>query len=132
MFEIGEVRRLFRRAPIAYWVALFSSLLFALPLPLELHAVRVARLRVEGPGREPIVFTGLDLRADYEPGRLRVELSMISWNTSSPEKPLASVFSTNRSQVIIFSLAFRCAAASRSAINVRAHCRNSLRVSNIR
>lgn len=34
MFELGEVRAYFRRAPIAFWVALFVTLLFALPLYL--------------------------------------------------------------------------------------------------
>jgi len=34
MFELREVRNLFCRAPLAYWVALFASLLFALPLYL--------------------------------------------------------------------------------------------------
>ncbi len=34
MFELREIRKLFCRAPIAYWIALFSSLLFALPLYL--------------------------------------------------------------------------------------------------
>lgn len=34
MFELGEVRGYFRRAPIAFWVALFVTLLFALPLYL--------------------------------------------------------------------------------------------------
>lgn len=34
MFEVGHVRRLFARAPIAFWVALFITLLFAIPLYL--------------------------------------------------------------------------------------------------
>ena len=34
MFELRVVRNLFCRAPLAYWVALFASLLFALPLYL--------------------------------------------------------------------------------------------------
>ena len=34
MFEISEVRRQFRQAPIAYWFALFVTLLFAIPLYL--------------------------------------------------------------------------------------------------
>jgi hypothetical protein len=32
MFEVGTIRQLFRRAPIAFWTALFITLLFALPL----------------------------------------------------------------------------------------------------
>lgn len=34
MFEVGHVRRLFARAPIAFWIALFITLLFAIPLYL--------------------------------------------------------------------------------------------------
>jgi len=34
MFELGVVRQLFRRAPLAFWTALFVTLLFALPLYL--------------------------------------------------------------------------------------------------
>lgn len=34
MFELGTVRQMFRRAPIAFWLALFITLLFALPLYL--------------------------------------------------------------------------------------------------
>jgi hypothetical protein len=43
MFEWGEVRRQFRRAPLAYWFALAITLLFALPLYL---------LKIEPPPRE--------------------------------------------------------------------------------
>jgi hypothetical protein len=43
MFELREVRAEFRRAPIAYWVALAITLLFALPLYL---------LKIEPPPRE--------------------------------------------------------------------------------
>jgi hypothetical protein len=32
MFELREVRRMFQRAPIAWWIALLATLLFALPL----------------------------------------------------------------------------------------------------
>ena len=32
VFELGTVRQMFRRAPIAYWTALFITLLFAMPL----------------------------------------------------------------------------------------------------
>jgi hypothetical protein len=34
MFELGTVRQMFRRAPVAFWIALFITLLFALPLYL--------------------------------------------------------------------------------------------------
>ncbi len=34
MFEVGQVRELFKRAPLAFWTALFVTLLFALPLYL--------------------------------------------------------------------------------------------------
>ena len=39
VFEFGEVRRLFRRAPVAFWFALLTTLLFALPLYLLKVAV---------------------------------------------------------------------------------------------
>ena len=47
MFELRTVRQLFRRAPLAYWTALFITLLFALPLYLlkvELTAQEIAWL----------------------------------------------------------------------------------------
>jgi len=34
LFEVGEVRQLFRRAPLVFWLALLITLLFALPLYL--------------------------------------------------------------------------------------------------
>lgn len=34
MFEVKEIRRLFKNAPIAFWMAFFITLLFALPLYL--------------------------------------------------------------------------------------------------
>ena len=34
MFEVGKVRALYKRAPLAFWIALFVALLFALPLYL--------------------------------------------------------------------------------------------------
>src|SRR5258707_15306118 len=34
IFEVGKVRQQFRRAPLAFWFALFVTLLFALPLYL--------------------------------------------------------------------------------------------------
>ncbi|HXT40835.1 MAG TPA: hypothetical protein VN887_12550 [Candidatus Angelobacter sp.] len=43
LFAVGEVRRLFKRAPIAFWLSLFITLLFALPLYL---------LKIELPPRE--------------------------------------------------------------------------------
>src|SRR5205823_50808 len=43
MFERREIQRQFRRAPIAYWLALAITLLFALPLYL---------LKIEPPPRE--------------------------------------------------------------------------------
>ncbi|HAV64307.1 MAG TPA: hypothetical protein DCY13_18315, partial [Verrucomicrobiales bacterium] len=43
LFEVREVRRLFQRAPIAFWLALLITLLFALPLYL---------LKIELPPRE--------------------------------------------------------------------------------
>ena len=32
LFEVGKVRDVFRRAPLAFWLSLFATLLFALPL----------------------------------------------------------------------------------------------------
>ena len=43
LFAVGEVRRMFKRAPIAFWLSLFITLLFALPLYL---------LKIELPPRE--------------------------------------------------------------------------------
>jgi hypothetical protein len=43
LFEVHAVRRMFRRAPIAFWLSLFITLLFALPLYL---------LKIELPPRE--------------------------------------------------------------------------------
>jgi hypothetical protein len=43
IFEVGEVRAQFRRAPLAWWFALLITLLFALPLYL---------LKIEPPPRE--------------------------------------------------------------------------------
>ncbi len=34
MFEVGEIRRLFNNAPVAFWLAFFITLLFAVPLYL--------------------------------------------------------------------------------------------------
>ena len=34
MFDVGRVRQQFRRAPIAFWIAFFTTLLFAIPLYL--------------------------------------------------------------------------------------------------
>jgi hypothetical protein len=43
LFELGEIRKQFRRSPVAYWLALVVTLLFALPLYL---------LKIEPPPRE--------------------------------------------------------------------------------
>jgi hypothetical protein len=43
MFELGQVRALFRRAPVAFWLALLVTLLFSLPLYL---------LKIEFPPKE--------------------------------------------------------------------------------
>lgn len=43
LFEVRAVRRMFQRAPIAFWLSLFITLLFALPLHL---------LKIELPPRE--------------------------------------------------------------------------------
>lgn len=47
MFEIATVRQMFKRAPIAFWCALFITLLFAMPLyalKVELTAQEIAWL----------------------------------------------------------------------------------------
>jgi hypothetical protein len=43
LFEVRAVRRMFQRAPVAFWLSLFITLLFALPLYL---------LKIELPPRE--------------------------------------------------------------------------------
>lgn len=43
LFEVSAIRQMFERAPIAFWIALFTTLLFALPLYL---------LKIELPPRE--------------------------------------------------------------------------------
>lgn len=43
LFEVRAIRQMFARAPIAFWIALFTTLLFALPLYL---------LKIELPPRE--------------------------------------------------------------------------------
>ena len=45
----------------------------ALPLPVAVRELRLGRLRIEAPGAPPLEFSAIDLRADYEAGRLRVE-----------------------------------------------------------
>jgi hypothetical protein len=61
MFEVREVRALFCRAPLAYWVALFTSLLFALPLYL---------LKIELTPRELAFLPSLVFVAFIFPARL--------------------------------------------------------------
>jgi len=50
----------------------------ALPLPVAVQSLRLARLRIEAPGSQPLELTALELRADYEPGRFRVERLSLS------------------------------------------------------
>ncbi len=50
----------------------------ALPLPVAVHSLRLARLRIEASGSQPLELTALELRADYEPGRFRVERLSLS------------------------------------------------------
>jgi len=42
------------------------------------QSLRLARLRIEAPGSQPLELTALELRADYEPGRFRVERLSLS------------------------------------------------------
>ena len=61
MFELGRVRELFRQAPIAFWTALFITLLFSLPLYL---------LKIEFPPREIAWLPSLFFVAFIFPARL--------------------------------------------------------------
>lgn len=61
MFEINRVRQLFRHAPIAFWIALFITLLFSLPLYL---------LKIEFPPREIAWLPSLFFVAFIFPARL--------------------------------------------------------------
>ncbi|HPU51721.1 MAG TPA: translocation/assembly module TamB domain-containing protein [Burkholderiaceae bacterium] len=63
----------------------------ALPVPLDVRSLKLARLRIEAPGSDPLVFTGIELRADYAPGRIRVErLSLSSpWGDATLQGSLA-------------------------------------------
>jgi hypothetical protein len=61
MFELSRVRQLFRQAPIAFWTALFITLLFSLPLYL---------LKIEFPPREIAWLPSLFFVAFIFPARL--------------------------------------------------------------
>ena len=61
MFDIGRVRQLFRQAPVAFWMALFITLLFSLPLYL---------LKIEFPPREIAWLPSLFFVAFIFPARL--------------------------------------------------------------
>jgi hypothetical protein len=61
MFELGRVRQLFRQAPVAFWTALFITLLFSLPLYL---------LKIEFPPREIAWLPSLFFVAFIFPARL--------------------------------------------------------------
>jgi hypothetical protein len=61
MFELGRIRQLFRQAPIAFWTALFITLLFSLPLYL---------LKIEFPPREIAWLPSLFFVAFIFPARL--------------------------------------------------------------
>jgi len=61
MFELNRVRQLFRQAPIAFWTALFITLLFSLPLYL---------LKIEFPPREIAWLPSLFFVAFIFPARL--------------------------------------------------------------
>jgi hypothetical protein len=61
MFDIGRVRALFKRAPVAFWFALFITLLFALPLYL---------LKLELTPKEAAWLPGLAFAAFIAPARL--------------------------------------------------------------
>jgi hypothetical protein len=61
IFEVGTVRRLFRRAPLAFWLSLLITLLFALPLYL---------LKIEGTPREVAWLPSLVFIVFIFPARL--------------------------------------------------------------
>ncbi|MBP8309731.1 MAG: hypothetical protein KAY46_20815, partial [Burkholderiaceae bacterium] len=50
----------------------------ALPLPVAVRALRLGRLHIEAPGAQPLELSAIELRADYEPGRVRVERLSLS------------------------------------------------------
>ena len=61
MFELGRVRQLFRQAPMAFWIALFITLLFSLPLYL---------LKIEFPPKEIAWLPSLFFVAFIFPARI--------------------------------------------------------------
>ena len=61
MFELGRIRELFRHAPIAFWTALFITLLFSLPLYL---------LKIEFPPKEIAWLPSLFFVAFIFPARI--------------------------------------------------------------
>ncbi len=63
LFEVRAVRRMFARAPIAFWIALLATLLFALPLYL---------LRIELPPRDIAWLPSVLFVAFIFPARLLV------------------------------------------------------------
>jgi len=81
LFEVREVRALFRRAPIAFWLALLITLLFALPLYL---------LKIELPPRDLAWLPSLVFVAFILPARL-----LTGWAVSRGlrrEQPRHAVF----------------------------------------
>jgi len=81
MFELGRVRQLFRQAPIAFWTALFITLLFSLPLYL---------LKIEFPPREIAWLPSLFFVAFIFPARLLTGWAM--GRALKRELPRHSVF----------------------------------------
>ncbi len=71
-FEVGEVRRMFRRAPVAFWFALLVTLSFALPLYL---------LKIEVPPSEITWIPSLFFVGFIFPARM-----LTGWSLSRAKK----------------------------------------------
>jgi hypothetical protein len=82
MFDVSTVRAQFKRAPLAFWIALFITLLFALPLYL---------LKIELIPREMAALPSLVFVAFIFPARL-----LAGWAVGRAEKRTAPRFFLSR------------------------------------
>jgi len=64
LFEIGGVRQVFRRAPVAFWIALFFTLLFALPL----YLLKIELVPRDAAGLPSLMFVAFILPARFLAG----------------------------------------------------------------
>lgn len=64
MFELGGVRQVFRRAPVAFWIALFFMLLFALPL----YLLKIELVPRDAAGLPSLMFVAFILPARFLAG----------------------------------------------------------------